>query len=163
MAFGKKAEVVEEAKETVSSEEPKTKVKAKDKKRGAAKPRKKIGTLRYLGGLLMAKMAMGGAAELRYNADEVNKLNVFPVPDGDTGDNMRMTIESGVAAIENLDSDDLAEVMKMLSHGMLLGARGNSGVILSQFFAGTAKGLEKVDSADAVTFGNALKKGVEQA
>ena len=90
----------------------------------------------YLDGHLLVKMAQGGAALLRSNADEVNKLNVFPVPDGDTGDNMRMTIESGIAALEKIDSDDLAEVMKVLSHGMLLGARGNSGVILSQFFAG---------------------------
>jgi len=87
--------------------------------------------LRVIGGLLLKKMARGGAGLLRSNADEVNKLNVFPVPDGDTGDNMRLTIESGISAIENLDSDDLAEVMKTLSHGMLLGARGNSGVILS--------------------------------
>lgn len=119
--------------------------------------------IKYLGGFLLSKMARGGAKQLRSNADEVNKLNVFPVPDGDTGDNMRMTIESGIAAIENIDSDDLAEVMKTLSHGMLLGARGNSGVILSQFFAGMAKGLEKSDKADPKTFGNALELGVKQA
>ena len=70
--------------------------------------------IKYLGGLLLSKMARGGAKQLRSNAEEVNKLNVFPVPDGDTGDNMRMTIESGIAAIENIDSDDLAEVMKTL-------------------------------------------------
>ncbi len=119
--------------------------------------------IKYLGGLLLSKMARGGAKQLRTNADEVNKLNVFPVPDGDTGDNMRMTIESGIAAIENIDSDDLAEVMKTLSHGMLLGARGNSGVILSQFFAGMAKGLEKSQNADPKTFGHALELGVQQA
>ncbi len=90
-----------------------------------------LGKLKYLGGKLLMKMAMGGAALLRRNAEEVNRLNVFPVPDGDTGDNMRMTIESGIAAIENMESDDIGEVMKLLSHGMLLGARGNSGVILS--------------------------------
>ncbi len=125
----------------------------------------KVGGLniKYLGGLLLSKMARGGAKQLRTNADEVNKLNVFPVPDGDTGDNMRMTIESGIAAIENIDSDDLAEVMKTLSHGMLLGARGNSGVILSQFFAGMAKGLEKSEKADPVIFGYALELGVKQA
>jgi len=119
--------------------------------------------IKYLGGLLLTKMAMGGAALLRSNADTVNKLNVFPVPDGDTGDNMRMTIESGIAAIEKMDSDDLAEVMKALSHGMLLGARGNSGVILSQFFAGMAKGLDKDDQADPATIGKALEMGVKQA
>ena len=119
--------------------------------------------LKYLGGFLLKRMARGGAGSLRSNADEVNKLNVFPVPDGDTGDNMRMTIESGIAAIEKLDSDNLAEVMKALSHGMLLGARGNSGVILSQFFAGTAKGLEAEKKADPQTLGYALEMGVQQA
>lgn len=120
-------------------------------------------SLKYLGGLLLKKMVKGGAKELRTNADEVNKLNVFPVPDGDTGDNMRMTIESGLNAIENIDSDDLAEIMKALSHGMLLGARGNSGVILSQFFAGTSRGLEASHTADPVVFGRALEMGVRQA
>ena len=119
--------------------------------------------IKVMGGNLLSKMAKGGAMQLRSNAEEVNKLNVFPVPDGDTGDNMRMTIESGVAAIENLETDNLADVMKAFSHGMLLGARGNSGVILSQFFAGTAKGIEGVDQADPAAFGRALQKGVEQA
>ena len=119
--------------------------------------------IKVMGGNLLSKMAKGGAMQLRTNAEEVNKLNVFPVPDGDTGDNMRMTIESGVAAIENLESDNLADVMKAFSHGMLLGARGNSGVILSQFFAGTAKGIEGVDQADPAIFGRALQRGVEQA
>ncbi len=116
-----------------------------------------------IGGILLSKMARGGAFFLKSKADEVNKLNVFPVPDGDTGDNMRMTIESGIAAIENIDSDDLAEVMKTLSHGMLLGARGNSGVILSRFFAGVAKGLEKNKNANPKTFAHALEVGVEYA
>ena len=117
----------------------------------------------FLDGQLLAKMAQGGAAQLRSNAEEVNKLNVFPVPDGDTGDNMRMTIESGIAAIENSSSNDLADVMKQLSHGMLLGARGNSGVILSQFFAGVAKGLDTYSKADARVIGDALTQGVRQA
>ncbi len=121
------------------------------------------GNIKYLGGLLLKKMAFGGAKELRTNADEVNKLNVFPVPDGDTGDNMRMTIESGISEMENIDSDNIGTVMKSLSHGMLLGARGNSGVILSQFFAGTAKGLESAEKADPVTLGKALELGVKQA
>lgn len=116
-----------------------------------------------LGGFQLIKMAIGGAAQLRSNADEVNKLNVFPVPDGDTGDNMRMTIEAGINALENLDTDDLAEVMRVFSHGMLLGARGNSGVILSQFFAGTAKGFESAEEADPETLGRALEMGVKQA
>ncbi len=129
----------------------------------AKNEKKEGGSRRSIGGILLSQMAKGGARRLRSNADEVNKLNVFPVPDGDTGDNMRMTIESGIAALENIDSDDLAEVMKTLSHGMLLGARGNSGVILSQFFAGMAKGLEKSHTADTAVFAHALEIGVEQA
>ena len=119
--------------------------------------------IKQLGGMLFAKMMRGGASELRANAEEVNKLNVFPVPDGDTGDNMRMTIESGVASLDNIDTDDLAEVLRVASKGMLLGARGNSGVILSQFFAGMAKGLENVETADAKKLAHALELGVEQA
>lgn len=133
------------------------------KRRDKSEDGESLGKLKYLGGKLLMKMAMGGAALLRSNADEVNRLNVFPVPDGDTGDNMRMTIESGIAAIENLESDDIGEVMKFLSHGMLLGARGNSGVILSQFFAGTAKGFTGEDKADPVVLGHALELGVQQA
>ena len=162
---------------TQSGEKIKATESADTKKTAAKKaPSKKSGTIKktvkkakdaigvkVLGGFLWAKMAIGGLASLRKNADEVNRLNVFPVPDGDTGDNMRMTIESGIRAIENIDSDNLAEVMRTLSHGMLLGARGNSGVILSQFFAGLAKGLDGEDEADAETFGRALELGVEQA
>ncbi len=118
---------------------------------------------KFLDGSLFAKMAQGGAAQLRANADEVNNLNVFPVPDGDTGDNMSMTIESGVAAMERVDSSSLAEVMAALSKGMLMGARGNSGVILSQFFSGMAKGFDQIDRADAHTVGAALQVGVKQA
>ena len=116
-----------------------------------------------LDGKLLAQMAQGGAALLRSNAEEVNRLNVFPVPDGDTGDNMRMTIESGIAALEKVDSSDLAEVMQTLSRGMLLGARGNSGVILSQLFAGMAKGFENCEKADPTAIGHALTLGVQQA
>ena len=127
------------------------------------KKKNALKNIKYLGGSLFKKMAKGGGSELKSNADEVNKLNVFPVPDGDTGDNMRMTIESGIAAIENLDSDDLAHVMKLFSHGMLIGARGNSGVILSQFFAGMAKGLKGEAQAEPRTLAKALQMGVEQA
>lgn len=139
--------------------------KVADKKAAddSKKSRKGPMNIKYLGGLLFKKMARGGAEHLNSNADEVNKLNIFPVPDGDTGDNMKMTIESGIAAINETDSDDLAVVMEALSHGMLLGARGNSGVILSQFFAGIAKGLSTSKKADPATFGKALELGVEQA
>ena len=158
-----KAEKVEKHK---SEKTQKTKKEEKAKKPATKKETKKSGERKiskYLTGLLFAKMVRGGANELRSNAEEVNKLNVFPVPDGDTGDNMRMTIESGIAAIENLDSDDLADVMKVFSHGMLLGARGNSGVILSQLFAGMATSLQNSTQADTVAFAKSLQRGVEQA
>ncbi|MBQ4070798.1 MAG: DAK2 domain-containing protein [Clostridia bacterium] len=162
-----KAKNPEKAKKTEKKTDKakKTEKKAeKAKKESAPKKKKKKGiSLKLIGGLLLSKMARGGAKELRTNADEVNKLNVFPVPDGDTGDNMRMTIESGIAAIENMDSDDLSKIMKTFSHGMLLGARGNSGVIVSQFFAGISKGLKDKETADALTFGHALEEGVKQA
>ncbi|MBR5446671.1 MAG: DAK2 domain-containing protein [Clostridia bacterium] len=118
---------------------------------------------RYLDGEMMANMVRGGAANLRSNAREVNDLNVFPVPDGDTGDNMSMTMEGGVAALEGVDSTSLADVMEHISRGMLLGARGNSGVILSQFFAGMNKGFSACEKADAHIVGSALEEGVRQA
>ena len=154
------------SKDGAKKSDKKTSAKKSSSKKSKSKSDKKsnnLFNLKFIGGALLRKMAFGGAKRLGSNAEEVNKLNIFPVPDGDTGDNMKMTIESGIAAIENIDSDDLAEVMRALSHGMLLGARGNSGVILSQFFAGTAKGLEKEEKADPATFGRALENGVKQA
>lgn len=119
---------------------------------------------KFLDGETFAQMVRGGAAQLRSNAEEVNNLNVFPVPDGDTGDNMCMTIEGGVAALDGVSQyDGLASVMKSLSKGMLLGARGNSGVILSQMFAGMALELEGCVVADVDSVGKALKRGVKQA
>ena len=158
----KKKTVKADKKPQKNTEKKKSKPKKTD-----GKP-KKMGTLtylktKYLGGFLLSKMAKNGAKELSQNAEKVNNLNVFPVPDGDTGDNMRMTIEAGIAAIENMESDNLSDIMVALSHGMLLGARGNSGVITSQFFAGIAKGLEGTKRADPATFGLALKEGVKQA
>lgn len=116
-----------------------------------------------LDGKLFADMVEAGAANLRANAEEVNELNVFPVPDGDTGDNMSMTAEGGSAALRKLDSEDLAEVSAAVSRGMLLGARGNSGVILSQMFAGMARAFEKYESADVNMLCSALALGVKQA
>ena len=118
---------------------------------------------KHLGGKMYAEMVKGGAAQLRANAEEVNNLNVFPVPDGDTGDNMSMTMEGGVAALQSFESESISEVAAKMSQGMLLGARGNSGVILSQFFDGIGKGLAECDNADAKALAEALKMGVKQA
>ena len=116
-----------------------------------------------LDGATFSEMVKAGAANLRLNAEEVNDLNVFPVPDGDTGDNMSMTVEGGVAALSKTDSENISEVGSIVSRGMLLGARGNSGVILSQMFAGMARGFEGCEKADVDTLCNALKLGVKQA
>ncbi|MBE6537715.1 MAG: DAK2 domain-containing protein [Ruminococcaceae bacterium] len=134
----------------------------KNKKDNKDAPTKKRG-ITTLDGLLFKEMVAGGANELSSNVEEINRLNVFPVPDGDTGDNMLSTVNSGVRAIEGLDTDNLAEVMRVLSHGMLLGARGNSGVILSQFFKGVADGFENSKNADPKTLGSALELGVKEA
>ncbi len=87
-------------------------------------------------GALLKRMLINGAINLKNNYKEVDALNVFPVPDGDTGTNMQMTIMVGVREIENADVKKISELLKMLSRGLLMGARGNSGVILSQFFRG---------------------------
>ena len=116
-----------------------------------------------LSGSLFANMVHGGAQNLRANAQVVNDLNVFPIPDGDTGDNMSMTMEGGDAALHGIDTDSLSSIAQKLASGMLLGARGNSGVILSQFFAGIAKGLSNVERANAKTLGDAFRSGVKQA
>ena len=116
-----------------------------------------------LDGVIFAEMIRAGAANLRLNAEEVNDLNVFPVPDGDTGDNMSMTAEGGTAALAKVESGSLSEIAGTVSRGMLLGARGNSGVILSQMFAGMARGFESRDEADIDVLCDALKLGVKQA
>ena len=93
---------------------------------------------------LFKKMVINGAINLKNNHAEVDALNVFPVPDGDTGTNMSMTITSGVRELENCESSSIIENAKVLSRGALMGARGNSGVILSQFFRGIYVGLKEI-------------------
>lgn len=114
-------------------------------------------------GALYKKLVTNGAASLRANYKYVDALNVFPVPDGDTGTNMRMTIEAGVAEVKNVEENSIYEMSKRLSRGMLMGARGNSGVILSQLFRGIYKGLEEYSEVNAVELGRAFRSGVEQA
>ena len=117
---------------------------------------------RLIDGALFENMVKGGAENLYVNKGIVNDLNVFPIPDGDTGDNMYMTIDSGASAPSDGQAS-LGGVSARIAHGMLLGARGNSGVILSRIFAGIAAGLRDLDDADITTFGEALKKGSEEA
>ena len=116
-----------------------------------------------LNGSLFANMVKGGAANLGRNRTIVNDLNVFPIPDGDTGDNMYMTINSGASIASVEEGEGLDAVSAKIAKGMLLGARGNSGVILSRIFAGIAEGLAGCESADLEAFGVALEKGVAEA
>lgn len=119
--------------------------------------------LKKLNGEQFKELVRYGAKNLRANYQEVDELNVFPVPDGDTGTNMSRTIEGGVHAIENLEENSIGKLGKDLSKGMLMSARGNSGVILSQIFRGICKGLADKDEVNAVELGEAYKTGVKQA
>lgn len=112
---------------------------------------------------LFETLAASGAASLKSNKKTVNDLNVFPIPDGDTGDNMYMTLQGGISYLKRESEDSLAAKSEALANGMILNARGNSGVILSQFFAGIAKGLEGVTEASMRVFAEALSRGVTQA
>ncbi len=94
---------------------------------------------------LFRKMVTNGAINLKNNHAEVDALNVFPVPDGDTGTNMSMTVTSGIRELENCEASSIIEEAKVLSRGCLMGARGNSGVILSQFFRGLYVGIKQLD------------------
>ena len=114
-------------------------------------------------GALFANMVRSGAVNLEANRQIVNDLNVFPIPDGDTGDNMYMTIDSGAAALAKHSGNDLSSAASAVARGMLLGARGNSGVILSRIFAGIARGFEGVGMADINTLCHAFEVGVDEA
>lgn len=116
-----------------------------------------------LDGKRFAEMIMQGAAHLSNNAKMVDALNVFPVPDGDTGTNMNLSMTSGAKEVKNNVSSHIGRVGTALSKGLLMGARGNSGVILSQLFRGFAKAIEQKDSITSIEFANALEAGVETA
>lgn len=119
-------------------------------------------TVQTLNGALYADMIRGGAANLRAHAKEINDLNVFPIPDGDTGDNMLLTAMGGICT--DVDSGEtLGEVAERVAGGMLLSARGNSGVILSQFFDGLKTGFSELWEADAHALGEAFRQGVASA
>ena len=108
---------------------------------------------------LYLNLIRGGAARLTQHRQEINDLNVFPIPDGDTGDNMYMTIEAGTEASGNT----LGDMAESVSQGMLLGARGNSGVILSRIFAGMGKSFKGLKQADYKQFNAAMKAAVDEA
>ena len=109
------------------------------------------------------QMLLVGGQSISNKMNELNALNVFPVPDGDTGSNMCMTYQAGLAAIDNTHKHSISELSKAFSKGLLMGARGNSGVILSQYFRGIAEGLEGIDEATTSEFYAALEVGVKRA
>ncbi len=111
----------------------------------------------------LSELLTGGLANLRKDHKRIDELNVFPVPDGDTGSNMLMTLEGGINAVANDTPDDVDALMKKFSRGALLGARGNSGVILSQFIKGFAIGCEGQKTLGIPEFRFAYKSGVERA
>ncbi|WP_114165515.1 DAK2 domain-containing protein [Exiguobacterium sp. TNDT2] len=119
--------------------------------------------LKRLDGLVFANMVANGAANLSQNADYVDSLNVFPVPDGDTGTNMNLTMTSGAKEVAALDTANIADVSSKFARGLLMGARGNSGVILSQLFRGFGKAIEGKAEVSTVDFAEALKRGVDTA
>lgn len=113
---------------------------------------------------MLAKMFLAGAKNLESKKEWINELNVFPVPDGDTGTNMTMTIMSAAAEVSSLgEHPDMKSLAKAISSGSLRGARGNSGVILSQLFRGFTKGISEYDKIDVVVLCDALQKAVETA
>lgn len=112
---------------------------------------------------VLAKMFLAGAKNLDAKKEWINELNVFPVPDGDTGTNMSMTIMSAAKEVMNLEKKEMATVAKAISSGSLRGARGNSGVILSQLFRGFTKVIAEYDEIDVQIMADAFEKGCETA
>lgn len=119
--------------------------------------------IRLLDAVTLRDMVNTGAALLEKNREPVNALNVFPVPDGDTGTNMSMTMLSAVREINTRDHSSVGELTESLSKGALRGARGNSGVILSQLYRGFAKALTDKQTITPLDFANALKSGADTA
>ena len=112
---------------------------------------------------LLKKMFLAGAQRLEANKEWINELNVFPVPDGDTGTNMSLTIMSAAKEVQGIETPDMELLAKAISSGSLRGARGNSGVILSQLLRGFTKEIKTVSTINVTTIANALQRAVETA
>jgi uncharacterized protein len=120
-------------------------------------------SITVLDGKRFAEMVIQGANHLSSNANYVDSLNVFPVPDGDTGTNMNLSMTSGAKEVKNNVQEHIGKVGSALSKGLLMGARGNSGVILSQLFRGFSKAIEQKSIINGTDFAHALENGVETA
>lgn len=117
----------------------------------------------YIKAKAFREMFVSGANNLQNSKDLVDKLNVFPVPDGDTGTNMSLTISYAMKELEKVGEDDITKIAKALSKGSLMGARGNSGVILSQIIRGIGKSVEGKEKLSTVDLAKALKGGSDTA
>ncbi len=118
---------------------------------------------RSLNGTDFTAMVLAGAEQLQQHAEHVNSLNVFPVPDGDTGTNMNLTMRAGVTELKRGDSSSIGVMSGILSKGLLMGARGNSGVILSQLFRGFSRYAAPYEELNTLQFASALQSGVDAA
>ena len=116
-----------------------------------------------INGADLRRMIISAAAAIEINKQALNDLNVFPVPDGDTGTNMSMTINAAAADLRKTEDPDLGQAAKVAASAMLRGARGNSGVILSLLFRGISKRLKGTEVADGVLWAEALQEGVDAA
>ena len=112
---------------------------------------------------MFAKMFLAGAKNLESKKEWINELNVFPVPDGDTGTNMTLTIMAAAKEVGAMETYEMEKVAKSISSGSLRGARGNSGVILSQLFRGLCKVIKDEKEIDVPVMAAALQKAVETA
>ena len=119
--------------------------------------------MKQIDAALLQKMLIGGAKRLEANKEYINELNVFPVPDGDTGTNMTMTALAAAKEVGNAAEVTVKEVTRGLSSGSLRGARGNSGVILSQLLRGFTRSVKNSKELDAIDIAAAMEKGVETA
>lgn len=117
----------------------------------------------YIDAEMLKKMFLSGAYNLEANKEWINELNVFPVPDGDTGTNMTLTILSAVGEVNLINNLDMPEMAKAISHGSLRGARGNSGVILSQLLRGFSKEIREHSKIDKKLLASAMERAVETA
>lgn len=120
-------------------------------------------SIQTIDGYLLQKMFLAGAANLEAKKEWINELNVFPVPDGDTGTNMTMTIMSAAKEVSAIDDPNMENLAKAISSGSLRGARGNSGVILSQLLRGFTKEVKKEEAIDSVVIARGCERAVETA
>src|SRR5256884_5242401 len=114
-------------------------------------------------GQLVKRALLGSLSWLAANHEEVNRLNVFPVPDGDTGTNMLLTLQSAVEDVKESNAAEVSKIAKLASHGSLMGARGNSGVILSQIFRGFARAVEGKSSLTPAELAGAFEEAANAA